>query len=95
MTEAAADERQEGFRVHGRVQGVGFRWWTRETARGLDVRGTVANRPDGTVEVHVNGTQKAVELFAEQLAEGPWGARVDRVVPFPSDRVLPPDFEIG
>lgn len=89
------EERQVGFRVHGRVQGVGFRWWTRQTAQRLDVRGTVANRADGTVEVHVIGTEKAVELFAEQLAEGPWGATVDEVVPFPSDRALPVGFEIG
>ncbi len=95
MTDLRREERQQGFRVYGRVQGVGFRWWTRETARKLDVRGTVANRPDGAVEVHVIGTGEAVELFAEQLTEGPWGARVDEVVSFPSDRALPRGFEIG
>ena len=36
--------------VHGRVQGVGFRWFVTRNAKDLGVRGTVRNRPDGAVE---------------------------------------------
>ena len=35
--------------VHGRVQGVGFRWWTRSRALELGLTGYAANRPDGRV----------------------------------------------
>ena len=37
--------------VHGRVQGVGFRWWTRARALELGLTGYAANRPDGRVMV--------------------------------------------
>ena len=37
--------------VHGRVQGVGFRWWTRSRALELGLTGYAANRPDGRVQV--------------------------------------------
>ena len=85
---------QVGFRVQGRVQGVGFRWWVRRTAGGLGLRGVVLNRMDGSVEVHAGGNEESVELFAAYLAEGPPGARVDGVERFPSERSLPGEFEI-
>ena len=85
---------QVGFRVKGRVQGVGFRWWTRRTAAGLGLRGVVLNHMDGSVEVHAGGDEESVALFAAHLAEGPPGARVDGVERFPSERSLPSEFEI-
>ncbi|MFQ5888517.1 MAG: acylphosphatase [Gemmatimonadota bacterium] len=82
------------FLVQGRVQGVGFRWWTLHAARTLGLRGTARNRPDGSVEVHVEGSPEAVARFAELLAAGPRLARVDALTRIsPSDR-LPPDFRI-
>ena len=42
-------------RIHGRVQGVGFRYFTAGTALRMGVTGTVANRRDGTVEAVVQG----------------------------------------
>lgn len=77
MGEDARVER--GFQVHGRVQGVGFRWWTVERAREAGVTGWVWNRPDGSVEVQVAGDEDAVEGFGRQLREGPPAARVTRV----------------
>src|SRR4051794_28821142 len=65
--------------IHGRVQGVGFRYWTRRraTARGLD--GWVRNRRDGTVEAVFAGDQQAVADMIELCRRGPDAARVDRI----------------
>lgn len=68
-----------GFRVTGRVQGVGFRYATRRRAESLGLSGTVRNRADGDVEGAVWGEAGAVETFLGWLAEGPRHARVSRV----------------
>lgn len=68
-----------GYRVSGRVQGVGFRWWTQDTATALGVSGSVWNRRDGTVEVCALGSVAALDRLETALAEGPLGARVDAV----------------
>jgi acylphosphatase len=65
--------------VHGRVQGVGFRYFVRTTAEALGVGGWVANAPDGTVVCVAEGPRSAVRDFARSLADGPAGSRVDRV----------------
>jgi acylphosphatase len=62
--------------VSGRVQGVGFRWWTRYVAGGLGVSGSAVNRADGRVEVHVEGPRAAVEAMLARLADGPPTSRV-------------------
>jgi acylphosphatase len=61
--------------VHGRVQGVSFRAITTEFARDLDLCGTVANLPNGTVEIFAQGTQKQLESLLQQL-QGPRGPGV-------------------
>jgi acylphosphatase len=65
--------------VHGRVQGVGFRWSTRRAARDLGLAGQVRNMPDGTVEVIAEGPEAAMTAFQTWLTRGPTGARVDRL----------------
>jgi acylphosphatase len=65
--------------VHGRVQGVGFRWSAVREARRLGVRGTVANRWDGSVEIVAEGGMAAMESFLAWLRTGPPGARVSEV----------------
>lgn len=55
--------------VTGRVQGVGFRYTTKDLARGFDVCGSVRNLPDGTVEILVQGEDEEVEEFLRELAE--------------------------
>ena len=65
--------------IHGRVQGVFYRGWTVETARGLGLVGWVRNRRDGSVEAVVQGEQDAVERFVILAGEGPRAARVERV----------------
>ncbi|HTP58310.1 MAG TPA: acylphosphatase, partial [Spirochaetia bacterium] len=65
--------------VHGRVQGVGFRWSALREARRLGLRGTVGNRGDGTVEVVAEGDATAVDIFLAWLRRGPPGAHVTDV----------------
>lgn len=83
------------WRVRGRVQGVGFRGFTRREARALGLAGWVRNRPDGTVEVQAEGQASALALLATRLGEGPRGARVDALTPSPPvAAALPPVFAI-
>lgn len=67
---------ERGFLLKGRVQGVGFRWWTRKTALELGVVGTVKNLADGTVQVMARADQPTMERFADKLRQGPPVARV-------------------
>ena len=66
-------------RVHGRVQGVGFRYSTSRKARSLGLTGWVRNEYDGTVEVVAFGDEHAISQLATWLDTGPPGARVTRV----------------
>ena len=66
-------------RVTGRVQGVSFRWYTQERARGLGVTGWVRNEPDGSVLVHAEGEDAAVEALVSWCRTGPSMARVTDV----------------
>jgi acylphosphatase len=65
--------------LHGRVQGVGFRWWTRHQAAELDLTGYARNLPDGTVEVVAEGSRPACGRLLEQLRSGQTPGRVERV----------------
>lgn len=64
-------------RVSGRVQGVAFRWHTREQARRLGLTGWVRNQPDGSVRLVAEGDRESLERLAEWVAHGPDHARVD------------------
>jgi acylphosphatase len=65
--------------VHGRVQGVGFRFATQREARRLGLVGWVSNRADGAVEVHFEGAALLVAELEEWLTRGPVTARVERI----------------
>ena len=65
--------------VRGRVQGVGFRWFVRESARALGLTGWVRNHPNGRVEVLALGSDSALKALRALLAEGPAGAQVSSV----------------
>lgn len=65
--------------VHGRVQGVFFRDFTRREASALGLKGYVRNVPDGTVEVIAEGPREILERLLQQLRIGSSSARVDRV----------------
>ena len=66
--------------VHGRVQGVGFRWWTRSRALELGLTGYAANRPDGRVQVVAQGPRDACERLLRLLQDGKTPGHVDNVV---------------
>lgn len=62
--------------VSGRVQGVGFRYWTVGEARRLGLHGWVRNRSDGTVEILAIGAAKALVELAQSCRRGPSSAQV-------------------
>ena len=75
MNEAA--KRRLSARVVGRVQGVGFRWWTVLQADELGLTGWVMNGHDErTVEVVAEGRQEALDELERRLREGPPGSHV-------------------
>jgi acylphosphatase len=67
--------------VIGRVQGVGFRWFVLDAAQRLELSGWVVNEADGSVRCVAEGPRPALEELLRELAAGPLGARVERVVP--------------
>ena len=66
--------------IHGRVQGVGFRYFVSHSAHELGLAGRVRNRPDGTVEVEAEGDRERLAGLLEALRRGPPAARVERLV---------------
>ncbi|RAV14485.1 acylphosphatase [Mycolicibacterium sp. GF69] len=66
--------------VHGHVQGVGFRWWTRARALELGLTGFAANKPDGRVQVVAQGRREACQRLLDLLQSGDTPGRVDNVV---------------
>ncbi len=66
--------------VHGHVQGVGFRWWTRSRALELGLTGFASNRPDGRVQVVAQGPRAACERLLELLNGPDTPGSVDAVV---------------
>jgi acylphosphatase len=69
------DEVCRNLRIHGRVQGVGYRWSLVVEATRLGLRGWVRNRRDGSVEALVSGSLEAVDALLVWAHRGP--SRVD------------------
>lgn len=74
----------ESLRVEGRVQGVGYRWWTVQAATALGLEGWVRNRRDGSVEILAIGDARAVDTLAEACRQGPSHALVRAVERYPA-----------
>ena len=82
--------------IHGRVQGVGYRFWVLRHARTLGLHGVVRNRGDGAVELEVAGPASALDRLERLLEEGPALARVDAVRRVrPGSEPLPSPFDIA
>ena len=82
-------------KVEGRVQGVSFRVWVRDEARGLGLSGWVRNEPDGSVSALIGGPEDAVSKMLERLWKGPPAARVTNVAAEDADPAdLPQGFNI-
>ena len=76
----------------GRVQGVGFRYFTLNAAQKHSICGHVRNLQDGGVEVIAAGRSGSMELFLEQLRCGPPLSRVDRC---DVQSEIPPELDLG
>jgi acylphosphatase len=66
--------------VHGDVQGVGFRWWTRAKALELGLTGYAANCPDGRVQIVAQGPRDVCQRLLDLLQGGDTPGHVDTVV---------------
>jgi acylphosphatase len=67
------------FVVSGRVQSVGFRYFTQSAAAREGLHGWVRNTADGRVEIDAEGDAEAMERFERAVRHGPPGARVDEI----------------
>ncbi|MTD13526.1 acylphosphatase [Nakamurella sp. YIM 132087] len=76
--EPAAVVRLTAF-VAGRVQGVGFRWWTRARALELGLTGSATNLADRRVQVVAEGSREACEALLDLLRGGATPGTVDHV----------------
>ena len=65
--------------IHGWVQGVFFRAFTRDEARSLGLFGWVRNRRDGTVEAYLEGDKEKVDRMVNWCHQGSPSSRVERV----------------
>lgn len=79
--------------IEGRVQGVGFRWWTRHAAQALGLRGWVRNRRDGGVEAVFAGPADAVSAMVEKCRSGPPSSRVIDLKVVDAEMPAEPGFE--
>ncbi len=67
------------IKVYGRVQGVGFRYYTHKKALELGITGFVKNRPDGSVYIEAEGKEDQLELFIRWCEDGPAWAHVTKL----------------
>ncbi|MEM7065047.1 MAG: acylphosphatase [Cyanobacteria bacterium P01_B01_bin.77] len=65
--------------VYGQVQGVGFRYHTRQKAQELDLTGYVTNKPDHTVEIVADGSEEQLQSLVAWTQTGPTRASVKRI----------------
>ena len=68
------------MKVIGRVQGVGFRYFTLEQAKSLGISGWVRNLSDGSVEISASGEEDILSRFVELVKKGPSFSRVAEVL---------------
>ena len=67
------------IKIHGKVQGVGYRFFATRIARRLGLKGYIQNLRDGSVEAAVEGEADAIAEWIEELREGPRYAEVSRI----------------
>ncbi|HVT45686.1 MAG TPA: acylphosphatase [Thermoanaerobaculia bacterium] len=67
------------LRIHGKVQGVGYRFFATRVARRLGLKGTIQNLRDGSVEAVVEGEAKDIDDWIREIKEGPRYAEVSHI----------------
>ena len=82
------------FVVYGRVQGVGFRYFTWKEAERIGIKGTVRNCIDGSVEIIAEGNDDQLQDFHNWLKVGPRTANIERVLEDYIENKRYPDFSI-
>ncbi|MEK6374156.1 MAG: acylphosphatase [Acidobacteriota bacterium] len=70
---------QRVIRIHGKVQGVGYRFFATRVARRLGLKGSIQNNRDGTVDAVVEGEKSVIDEWLEQLREGPRYAEITKI----------------
>ena len=84
------------FKISGRVQGVGFRYWAVRKASDIGgLSGYICNMDNGDVLVYVSGSGESILRFRTLLGNGPLFARVDSVVEMPEMKSYFPPIEKG
>ncbi len=72
------------LKIRGRVQGVGYRRWAKQTAASVGaISGWVRNVGDGGVEIFMRGDEDALDRMIVACQRGPWAARVDDITFMP------------
>lgn len=82
------------FKASGRVQGVGFRWFVRDSALALKLSGWVRNLPDGDVEGEAQGPAEKVERLLSEIKSGHDWARVTELAHHEVPETAGGNFEI-
>lgn len=83
------------YRVMGRVQGVGFRYFVWREAEALGLSGWVRNMTDGSVEVLADGPRRELEELERRLEEGPRFSKVTSISKIDEiQEQVPSGFEI-
>ncbi len=90
-----AERKAVRARIRGRVQGVGYRYWTADQATALGLDGWVRNRADGSVEAVFAGDAEAVDEMLARCRSGPPLARVAAVEVAPEDGPVEPGFRMA
>jgi acylphosphatase len=83
------------IKIEGRVQGVGFRYWTMREAQAQNLSGWVRNRRDGSVEALFQGNSENVSTMLRLCQKGPSFARVTSIRPVSRPDAPMPPFKQG
>ncbi len=72
--------RSISLKITGKVQNVGFRYYTRKKAQSLNLTGFVRNLPDGSVYAEASGPKNDMDVFIDYCRKGPDWSIVDSIV---------------
>jgi acylphosphatase len=94
MADGGQDRRSVRVLIEGRVQGVGYRYWTERVAGELGLAGWVRNRRDGSVEALFSGLAETVAEMLDRCREGPASAVVTSVRIVEETADAPDSFQV-